>query len=83
MGQHSVAEAKNQLSRLIDRALEGEAVVITRHGRPVVEIKAIKTPAGMRVTDEDIEWLRKHRVKPKVIRDAGKLVSDMRDEDWH
>jgi hypothetical protein len=27
MSAHSVAEAKNQLARLIDRALEGEPVV--------------------------------------------------------
>ncbi|MFL5257013.1 MAG: type II toxin-antitoxin system Phd/YefM family antitoxin [Rhodopila sp.] len=32
MTQHSAAEAKNQLSDLIDRALAGEDVVITRHG---------------------------------------------------
>jgi len=30
MGKHSVADAKNNLSKLIDRALEGESVVITR-----------------------------------------------------
>jgi prevent-host-death family protein len=36
---HSVADAKKRLPELIDRALEGED--ITRHGRPVVELKAI------------------------------------------
>jgi antitoxin (DNA-binding transcriptional repressor) of toxin-antitoxin stability system len=34
MTTRSVAEAKNRLSELIDRALNGEPVVITRHGRP-------------------------------------------------
>ena len=29
---HSVADAKNRLPELIDRALEGEDIVITRHG---------------------------------------------------
>jgi len=38
MSIHSVAEAKNQLSELIERALKGEEVVITRHGRPVAQI---------------------------------------------
>jgi prevent-host-death family protein len=38
---HSVADAKKRLPELIDRALEGEDIVITRHGRPVVELKAI------------------------------------------
>jgi prevent-host-death family protein len=32
MGKHSVVEAKNQLSELIDHALNGERVIITRHG---------------------------------------------------
>jgi prevent-host-death family protein len=39
MSTHSIAKAKNQLSELIDRALKGEGVVITRHGHPVVELK--------------------------------------------
>ena len=81
MGQHSVADAKNNLSKLINSALGGEQVVITRHGQPVVELRAVQAPPGP-ITEEDIEWLRKHRVKPKrVTEDAGALVSRMRDED--
>ena len=34
----NVYTAKTQLSRLIDRAMAGEEVVITRHGRPVVRL---------------------------------------------
>jgi prevent-host-death family protein len=33
MGTHSVAEAKNRLPSLIDKALAGEEVLISRHGR--------------------------------------------------
>ena len=36
MSTHSVAEAKNHLPELIDRALKGESVVITRHGAEVL-----------------------------------------------
>lgn len=39
--QASVHEAKTHLSKLIDAALKGEHVVITRHGEPVIEL----TPA--------------------------------------
>jgi prevent-host-death family protein len=35
VGMH---EAKTQLSRLVERALSGEDVVITRHGTPVVRL---------------------------------------------
>jgi prevent-host-death family protein len=31
MGDYSVAEAKNRLPSLIDKAFEGEEVTITRH----------------------------------------------------
>ena len=39
MTAYSVAEAKNTLPKLIDRALQGEEVIITRHGKPVVELR--------------------------------------------
>lgn len=81
MGSHSVAEAKNKLSELIDRALRGEGVVITRHGTPVAELRPI-SPAPRRVTKADIEWLRAHRVgRLSATEDAGTLVSRMRDEE--
>ena len=82
MTTRSVAEAKNQLSQLIDCALRGEPVVITRHGRPLVELRAIPQPPH-RVTEEEIAWLDTHRVgKSPGRQDAGTLVSRMRDEDW-
>ena len=61
MSSHSVVEAKNKLSELIDRALDGEGVIITRHGKPVVELKPVEL-APHRITVADIEWLDKHRV---------------------
>lgn len=82
MSTHSVAEAKNQLPKLIDRALKGEAIVITRRGQPVVELKPVR-PAPRPITDADIEWLRARRVGRKPAEtDAGTLVRQMRDEEW-
>jgi prevent-host-death family protein len=82
MGSHSIAEAKNKLSELIDRALRGEGVVITRHGTPVAELRPIPAPPRP-VTKADIEWLDTHRVgRLSATEDAGTLVSRMRDEDW-
>src|SRR5258708_5639565 len=81
MSTHSVAEGKNQLSKLIDRALNGEGVVITRRGQPVVELKPVRPPPR-RITDADFEWLEAHlaRLPPSNI-DAGTFVSQMRDEE--
>ena len=82
MSTHSVAEAKNQLSKLIDRALKGEGVVITRRGQPVVELKPVRPPPRP-ITEADIEWLRARRVGRKPAKtDAGTLLEQMRDEEW-
>jgi prevent-host-death family protein len=80
MSQHSVADAKNHLSDLINRSLAGESVVITRHGHPVVELKAIRSQAK-RVTPEDLDWLAAQIVDASPTTDAGTLLSRMRDED--
>lgn len=41
----SVAEAKNNLSSLIERALAGEQVIITRHGHRVAELRPVRDSA--------------------------------------
>ena len=80
MGQHSVAAAKNKLSELIDRALEGEGVVITRHGRPVVELTPIP-PAPKPMTPAAVDWLAQRRVGRRMPReDAAASVRKVRDE---
>ncbi len=83
MSSHSIVEAKSKLSELIDRASRGEAIVITRRGQPVAELKPIaKTKSPTPMTQADLDWLAEHRsrLKRNVV-DAGTLVSDMRDEE--
>ncbi len=80
MSTHSVAEARNRLSELIDRALAGEGVTITRHGHPVVELKPITAAPGP-VTAQDLDWLAARRVGQRGPEDAGAFVSRMRDEE--
>jgi prevent-host-death family protein len=61
MSEYSVAEAKTHLPRLIDKAIEGEAVVITRHGKPVVGLH----PADSRPVAADLsihDWLHARRM---------------------
>lgn len=82
MSTHSVAEAKTQLSKLIDRALKGEDVVITRRGQPVIQLRPVRPPPRP-ITDADIEWLRARRALLKPSNeDAGTFISRMRDEEW-
>lgn len=81
MSTHSVAEAKNQLSKLIDRALKGEGVVITRRGRPVVELKPVRPPPRP-ITAADLDWLAAHRIsRLSEDENAATLVRKMRDEE--
>lgn len=65
MSSYSVAAAKNALPKLIDRALRGEEVVITRRGKPVVELRpASPSPAPPIGTHE---WLfERTRSRPGV-----------------
>jgi len=80
MSSYSVAEARNNLPKLLDRMLAGEAVTITRRGKPIARLEAIpeSRPASGVV---DIEWLRSVRVKPAAPMNAVDLVRQMRDED--
>jgi prevent-host-death family protein len=45
MSSYSVAEAKSGLPGLINRAMAGEEVIITRHGKPVAEIRPTAGPS--------------------------------------
>lgn len=82
MSTHSVADAKAHLSDLIDRALNGEAVVITRHGTPVVELRPVPNSVGP-VTREALERLEASLPDiPRPRTPSAELISRMRDEDW-
>lgn len=56
----SVYEAKSKLSQMINRALEGEEVVITRHGSDTVKL----VPATR--SQENAEWIGSWKGKAKI-----------------
>ncbi len=39
----NIHEAKTQLSRLIERALSGDAVIIAKAGKPLIRLVAVET----------------------------------------
>jgi antitoxin (DNA-binding transcriptional repressor) of toxin-antitoxin stability system len=45
MAVYDEAEAQLRFDELLDRALEGELIVITRDGDPVVEFKPVQPPS--------------------------------------
>lgn len=76
MSSYSVAEARNNLPKLLDRALAGEQVVITRRGKPIVRLEPEARPrVGFTI---DPAWLDAHRIKPAAGPIKGSVVEEMR-----
>jgi prevent-host-death family protein len=74
----SLAEAKAQLSRLIDKVESGEEVVITRHGRAVARVAPVEQPRK----PIDFEALAKFRkTVPPLRKSSAELLREMRDEE--
>lgn len=72
----SLSEARTHLSELIRSVEAGETVVITRRGRPVVEMSARRKPRKK----IDVGWLREQTAIPHSPTDSGDLLRQMRDE---
>ena len=82
MAQYSVAEAKNRLPALIDKALEGEEVVITRHGKPVAELRPRVERSAQAPSRASLEWLlARTRARPSVDITSVELLNRMYEED--
>jgi len=87
MSSHTIAEAGENLADLIDRAIAGEGVVITRDGQPVAELRPVRAPAPpprartAEETEEMLAFLRKDRPTPRNPKlDATALIRAMREE---
>ena len=78
MGNVSLADAKAHLSELVDRAIEGETVCITRRGKPVARLVAADTP---RQPVDVTELQRVTGAMPLQHESAGDMVRRMRDEE--
>jgi prevent-host-death family protein len=57
----NIQQAKAQLSRLVERALEGEEVIIARAGTPVVRLVPIRRDDSPR---QGGQWKGKVRIAP-------------------
>lgn len=73
----NLADAKAHLSQLADRASAGETLVITKRGKPVMQLSQVQTPrkpvdlgALQRLTDS----------LPVQSEDGGRFMRHVRDE---
>jgi prevent-host-death family protein len=75
----TLAEAKAQLSELMDRVEAGEEVVITRHGRPVARLSPVVPPRK----PIDVEALAEFaKTMPPWRKSSAELIREMRDEGY-
>ena len=80
MGSYSVAEAKSGLPGLIDKASAGEQVIITRHGRPVVELRPALPGSGMKEAG-GLAWLGKQRrARPRISISSLAVLKGLAEE---
>lgn len=78
MDSINLADAKAHLSELVERAAAGEAVRITRRGKPVAQITAVDQPRKQ----VELPMLRAlTATMPRQPEGARDLVRRMRDED--
>ena len=81
MPSYSLAQAQDQFSRLVDEALAGEPVTITRDGAAVVSLTpSVASPKP--ITREYLaEISRRRALGPRLIDDAVSMIREMRDEE--
>ncbi len=77
MSSYSVADAKNALPSLIDKAASGEEVVITRHGKPVAELRALVAGSSQGAA-RTYAWLRERRdSRPEIAVTSVALLDQL------
>ena len=72
---YSVADAKNGLPRLIARALRGEEVIISRHGKPVAELRPF-SKSVVAQGSANHAWLKARRQARKGVDMASVEILD-------
>jgi antitoxin (DNA-binding transcriptional repressor) of toxin-antitoxin stability system len=77
MSQINLAEAKARLSELVERAAAGERIVITKHGKPVLElVKPRSAPERI-----DLKALRRLTTGlPRQKQGAAETLRELRDQ---
>ncbi len=78
METFNLSDAKTRLSELLDRVEAGEEITITRHGRPVAQLR----PVSAEKKPIDFEGLAALRASlPMLDKPSAELLREMRDEE--
>ena len=80
MAAYSIAEAKDQLSRLVRQAEEGEDVAITRHGKVVAHLRSTRERPHRQPSHELVaQIVERAKSRPSLGENAVDIVRRMRD----
>ncbi len=77
---YSIAKAKDNLSKLIDEAVAGEEVAITRHGKVVAYLRsAVERPMRQPPHELVAEIMARAKSRPRLGENAVDIIRRMRD----
>jgi antitoxin (DNA-binding transcriptional repressor) of toxin-antitoxin stability system len=74
MANVSIRELRNQGGDVVDRAAAGEQITITRSGRPVAELRALRPPLSAEALLS--RWQRLPAVDPVALREDVDALLD-------
>jgi prevent-host-death family protein len=78
---YSIVKAKDNLSKLVDEALAGEDVAITRHGKVVAYLRsAVERPARQPSQELVARIMARAKRRPRLAEPAADIVRRMRDD---
>ena len=83
MARYSVATTKDKLSSLIDKALAGEEVIITRHGKPTVSLSIVEPTEPQSLPDVRAATallLERLAALPPMVNTGRPLMEQIKDE---
>jgi len=80
---YSIAKAKDNLSKLVDEALAGEDVAITRHGKVVAYVRsAMERPHRQPAHELVAKIVERAKSRPSLGENAVDIIRRMRDGEW-
>lgn len=75
MGEATIRELRNHGGQVVDRAVAGELVTITRGGKPVAQLERV-TPPRLSANALIERFRRLPRVDPRRLRDDVDAIVD-------
>ena len=86
--QYNVLEARNQLSKLIDAAANGEEVIIAKRGKPVIKFVVVEEELPLGSSERLARFFAENppvgpwRSREDIEAEIREAKSGWRDDEW-